>query len=119
MSANRAFYILLATFVIALTGLTIFLIKLIPLTIAHVVYVCQKNISNIAVTLPHSIPLTIMLLALIVLIIGFLVLGFQVIKTRLYIKINIRERLLIPSVIKILSHELNLDGRIDIVKDKN
>lgn len=125
-SANKAFYVLLAVFIIALAGLTTFLVKSIPLTIAHVVYVCQKNISNIAVTLPHSIPFSVMLLALIVLIIGFLVLGFQIIKTRLYIKRNIGKRILAPIAmskallrIKILSDELNLDGRIDIVKDKN
>ena len=117
-SANKAFYILFATSSIAFTSLATLLVKSLPLTIAHAIYICQKNLSS-AFVLPHSIPFTLTFLAIIVLTLGVLILGTQIIKTRLYIRKNMGKRIIVSKIIKSISEELNLSGRIDIVKDND
>lgn len=119
MSANKAFFIFFGTSIIALTGLIILLTKSLPLTIAHAIYICQKNLSNAAFILPHSIPFTLTLLAIAILATGLLILTVQIIKTRIYIRKNIGKRTTVPKVIKLVAEELNLKGKIDIVKDNN
>lgn len=118
MSANKAFSILLASFSVTLIGLVTILYKSLPLTIANAIYVCQKTFAN-AITLPHSIPFTLSFISAIVLIIGLLTLGVQIIKTRLYLKRNMGKKVFVPSVVKRIASELNLDGKVDIIKDKN
>ncbi len=117
-SANKAFYVLLATFVVALIGLTTLLVKSIPLTIAQVVYICQKNISNMSVALPHSAFFMAILLTSMILGLGLLVLSFQIISTGIHLRSK-GKHILVPNTIKLLANEFNLDNRIDIVRDKN
>lgn len=126
MTANRAFYILLASFSIALIVLITILYKSLPLTIANAIYVCQKTFSN-AITLPHQVPATLSFIAIAVLTIGLIALGVQILRTRFYvrnkqlvdIKRNIGQRVVIPRAVKIVASELNLDGKVDIIKYKN
>ncbi len=117
-SANKAFYILFATFAIALLGLTILLIKSIPLTIAHAIYFCQKTFSS-SIILPHSLPSIFVSLAGLVFVIGFFALLVQIFKTRLYIKRSITQKVIIPKAIKRISNELKLEERVDIIRDGN
>ncbi|MBI3486205.1 M48 family metalloprotease [Candidatus Daviesbacteria bacterium] len=118
MNANKAFCILLVSFSVALVGLITILYKSLPLAIANAIYVCQKTFTS-AVTLPHSIPFTLSLITVIILTIGLLTLWIQILKTRLYIKRTIGKKVFLPNSVKKIAGELNLNGRIDVIKDKN
>lgn len=71
---------------------------------ANLVYVCQKTFSNIII---------------IIVITGAIVLVVQVLKTRFYIKKHLNQRVAIPDKLKIIASDLNLDGKINVVKDEN
>jgi len=119
MSANKAFFILLSLSFIALLGLTTIFIKTVPMLLTHIVYVCQKTFNNVIFTFSHSGPLFLIVLVATILLIGILTLTVQTLKTRRYLKKNLSRKMLIPSTLKLITNELNLDGRIDIIKDKN
>lgn len=119
MGANRTFFALLTFSTIALVGLTTLSVKVTPLLLSHAVYICQKTFSNVLFTISHSIPLFLITLSSIVLLIGFTALVTQVIKTRTYLKRNLGKKALFPSILRLVVDELNLNGKIDIVEDKN
>jgi beta-lactamase regulating signal transducer with metallopeptidase domain len=87
--------------------------------LSHVVYVCQKTFSNVIFTLSHSGPLFLIILVATILLIGMLTLTVLTLKTRRYLKKNLSRQVLISSALKSIIHELNLDGKMSIVKDNN
>lgn len=119
MSANRTFFALLTSSTLALIGLTTLSVKATPLLLSHAVYICQKTFSNVLFTISHSIPLILITLSSIVLLIGFIALVTQIVKTRTYLKRNLGKKALFPSILRQMVDELNLNGKIDIVEDKN
>lgn len=118
-SANKAFFILLFSSIIALIGLTTVFVKTIPLLLSNVVYVCQETFSNILFSISHSVPLFLMTLVIMILLIGFITLLIQALKTRSYLKRHMGEKISLPSNLITIIKELGLIGRVDIVKDKS
>lgn len=119
MSANRAFFMLLLLSSLALAGLAAIFIKTVPMLLSHVVYVCQKTFSNVKFSFSHSGPLFLIILVVIILLIGMLTLTVQILKTKRFLKKNLSRKILIPATLKSITSELNLDGKINIVKDDN
>lgn len=119
MGANRTFFALLTSSTLALVGLTTLSVKATPLLLSHAVYICQKTFSNVLFTISHSIPLFLITLSSIVLLIGLIALVTQIVKTRTYLKRNIGKKALFPSILRPVVDELSLNGKIDIVEDKN
>lgn len=117
MGANKAFFILLLSFLVSLIGLATIFIKTVPLMLSHAVYVCQKAFSNVLFILSHSVPLLLITLIVIILLTGVLVLVLQILKTRTYLKKHLSRRLAVPAILRSITQELHLRGRIDIVED--
>lgn len=119
MSANKAFFILLLLSAIALVDLATIFIKTMPMLLSHVVYICQKTFSNVIFTFSHSGPLLLIVLMAIILLIGSLTLAIQILKTSRYLKKNLSRKIQIASILRSITQELNLDGKINIVKDNH
>lgn len=119
MSANKAFFILLFSFIIALIGLTTVFVKTIPLLLSHAVYICQETFSNVLFSISHSIPLILISLVIMVLLVGFITLWVQVLKTRAYLKKHLGKKISIPYSAAAIVEELGLRNKINIVKDKS
>lgn len=118
ISANKAFYILLATSSIAFVGLAGVLTKTLPLNFAHVVYFCQKNLSPIIGTLPHTISFLLTFMAIAILAVGLSISLIQILKTRVFVKNNLKKRTSIPRDVKKVLLMVHIDKKIDIVKNK-
>ncbi|MBI2012032.1 M48 family metalloprotease [Candidatus Daviesbacteria bacterium] len=119
MGANKAFCMLLLSFVVALVGLGTVFFKTVPLLLSHAVYVCQETFSNILFGISHSVPLVLITLVIMVLLIGLVTLLIQVLKTRNYLKKHMRERVPIPSSLIEITKELGLNDSVDVVKDRS
>lgn len=117
--ANKHFYILFATFIVALTGLTQLLTKTFPLLYANAINLCQKTFSNVIITLPSSLPITIISVILFVLLIGVIAISVQAFKTRLYITKNLSKRIAASQRLQSIFKSLNLDNKVDIVQDSS
>lgn len=74
----------------------------------NTVYVCQKFFSN---------PLILITLAMTILFIGVIAFFVQVFKTRAYLKKYLGKRLTVPESLKTAINNLDLGGKVDIVKD--
>lgn len=118
MSANKAFFILLISFTVALLGLATVLIKSMPLILSHAVYICQQTFSNVLFSISHSV-LLLITLVITVLFIGLIALGIQVTKTRNYLKKNLGKKTLIPYSLATIAEEFDLKNKLDVVKDEN
>lgn len=119
MSANKAFFILLFSFIIALIGLTTVFVKTIPLLLSHAVYICQEAFSNVLFSISHSIPLLLIALVIMILFLGFITLWIQALKTRTYLKEHMGKKISIPSDAVAIIENLGLKDKINIVKDDN
>lgn len=119
MSANKAFFVLLFSFVIALVGLGTVFVKTIPFLLSHAVYVCQETFSNVLFSISHSIPLLLITLVVMILLIGFITLRVQALKTRTYLKKHLGKKISIPSDAVAIIEELGLKDKVDFVKDKS
>lgn len=115
--ANKAFYLLLGASGLVFIGLTFLLIKSTQLSIAHTIYICQQSLSNITFTLPKSIPACLAFFIMAIFLSGLLLLIHQILKTRWYIKKNLKKQIYAAKVVKTLISELNLVGKVDIIKD--
>lgn len=118
MSANKAFYILLSSFSLALIGLSVLLVKSLPLTLAQAIYFCQKTLSDSTI-LPSLLPFLLVISTIGILIVGVLTFGIQIVKTRRYLKKNMGKRVVTPKIVQRLGKKLNLEGKIDVIKDIN
>ncbi len=119
MSANKAFLVQLLLSLVALVGLTTIFIKTVPMLLSHVVYICQKTFSNVIFSFSHSGPLFLIILVASILLIGILTLTVLTLKTRRYLKKNLSRQVLIPSTLKSITLQLDLVGKINVVKDNN
>lgn len=119
MSANKAFLTQFLLSAVALVGLTTIFTKAVPISLSHVVYVCQKTFSNVIFSFSHSGSLFLIILVAIILLIGSLTLTVQVLKTSRYLKKNLSRKMLIPSTLRSITHELNLAGKINVVRDNH
>ncbi|MBI2020663.1 M56 family metallopeptidase [Candidatus Daviesbacteria bacterium] len=63
-------------------------------------------------------PAVLVTAAILILFIGILTLSLQIIKTRRYLKKSLSKKTAVPAIIKSITKHLNLDGRVDIVKDE-
>lgn len=63
-------------------------------------------------------PFLLVTLTAVILFIGALTLGIQIIKTRSYLKKNLSKKILLPAAVKLVIQKLNLNGKIDIVKNE-
>lgn len=85
----------------------------------NTVYVCQKFFSNLVFTISHSIPLILITFAMTILFIGVIAFFVQVVKTRAYLKKYLGKRLVISKNLKTTINNLDLSGKVDVVKDLN
>lgn len=85
----------------------------------NTVYVCQKFFSNLVFTISHSISLIFISFAMTILFIGVIAFVIQVVKTRAYLKKYLSKRLVIPESLKTAINNLDLSGKVDVVKDPN
>lgn len=118
-SANKAFFVLLFSFIIALIGLTTVFVKTIPLLLSHVVFICQETFSNVLFSISHSVPLFLISLVVMILLVGLATLWVQALKTRAYLKMHIRDKISILPNAEAIIKSLGLKDKVDIVKDKN
>lgn len=118
-SANKAFFILLFSFILSLIGLTTVFVKTIPLVLSHAVYICQETFSNVLFNISHSIPLLLITLVTMILLLGFITLWVQALKTRTYLKKHLGKKISLPSNAATIVKELGLKDKINIVKDKS
>jgi len=118
MSANKAFFLLLLSFVVALVGLGTAVFKTVPLLLSHAVYVCQEAFSNVVFGISHSVPLILITLVIMILLAGLTTLLIQVLKTRNYLAKHMRGKTPIPSSLIKIAKELGLNDRVDVVKDR-
>lgn len=117
MNANKAFYSLLTLFIVSFTGFVTLLFKSLPLTLANTIYICQKVLAGNTWILPQSLPFLLAFVLTFVLAIGLFTLIFQVVKTRVHIKKSLSKRTHLYSKIFKTVQELNLDSKVDVVKD--
>lgn len=117
-SANRSFYILLTIFAGGLFILFSLLSKIAPLAISHTIYFCQKAISNILFTLPHSFPSLLVLILLLVVMIGFSLLSAKLVKTLVFIKRVLKNKVATPEKVYKIARKLNIVKEIDVVNDR-
>lgn len=126
-SANKAFFILLFSFIIALIGLITVFARTIPLLLSHAVYICQETFSNVLFDISHPVPLFLISLVVMILFIGLITLWLQALKTRGYLKKHLGDKISIPSYAAAIVEELGLKdelkfllrNKIDIVKDES
>jgi Zn-dependent protease with chaperone function len=118
MSANKAFFVLLLSSVFALVGLGSVFFKTIPLLLSHAVYLCQETFSNVLFSISHSIPLILISLVIMVLLVGFLTLWIQALKTRTYLRKHLEKIISIPFNKIAMIEELGLKDKVSIVKNK-
>ncbi len=118
IGANRAFYILLTIFTVGLFILLSLFSKIAPLALNHTIYFCQKALSNILFTLPHSLPSLLVLILLLVVAIGFSLLLAKLIKTRLFIKRILRNKINTPEKVYKIACRLNIEKNLDVVYDR-
>lgn len=119
IDANKAFFILLFSFVIALVGLGTIFFKTIPFLLSHAVYVCQETFSNILFSISHSTPLLLITLATMILLLGFITLWVQALETRSYLRKHMGKKISIPSEAVSIIEEMGLRDKVNFVKDKS
>ena len=71
-----------------------------------------------AITLPHLIPLLLVVSTLVILNLGLLSFILQVAKTRLYLKNKLGKKTTVPPEVAKIAFQLHLGGKIDIIKEK-
>ncbi len=118
ISANKAFYILFGFFALGVYILFSLINKIAPLTVSHTIYYCQKVLSNILFTLPHSTPSILMMVLASIILIGLFLLLIQLLKTYLFIRKTIKNKIAIPSKVNRIVLELEIVDKIDIVKNR-
>lgn len=124
VSANKAFYILFAISVLLFFLLLSLLTKALPLTLSHVLYSCKEAIAGIAFPLPHSFPSGFVFTLFFIVSGGFLLLTYQVYKTKVFIKKVLKNeqsfssnKVPMPKKVKDITSELGITSKVDIVKD--
>lgn len=118
MGANKSFYTLLLISLFVLLMVFGLLTKIAPLAIAHTIYYCQAMLSNIVFTLPHSFPSIFVLVLSLVILVGVFLLVFQLSKTTLFIRKFMQNKVSTPKKISVLSLELDVKNRLDVIKSK-
>lgn len=118
IGANYAFYALLTLFGLGIFLLFSLLNKIAPLTISHTIYFCQQTLNSLMFTLPHSLPPLFVLILFSVVLTGFLLLTIQLVKTRLFVKKILKNRIPNPRKIKNIAQGLSIINKIDVVKDQ-
>lgn len=88
------------------------------LALNHTIYFCQKVLSNILFTLPHSFPAALVLVVLMVVLTGFSLLLIKLIKTRLFIRRILRNKITTPQKVYKIASSLFIEGKIDVVCDR-
>lgn len=118
IGANKTFYILSTIFTVGLFVLFSLLSKVAPLALNHTIYFCQKVLSNILFTLPHSFPSLLVLILLLVVFVGFSLLLSKFVKTQLFIKRVLKNKIATPKKIYKIASRLNIKKDIDVVNDQ-
>src|SRR3989344_6774042 len=118
IGANKAFYILFGVFALALYILFSLINKIAPLAISHTVYYCQKALSNILLTLPHLTPSILVLALTSIILIGLSLLAIQLLKTQLFIRKILKNKVATTQKINKVAEQLRLADHIDVVRDE-
>lgn len=118
MGANKTFYMLSAIFVAALFMLFSLLTKIAPLTVAHTIYYCQATLSNIVLTLPHSIPSIFVLALSLIMLEGFSLLIFQVLKTAIFVRKTLKDKVRTPKKVQDMLIQLGIQNKVDVVRNR-
>ncbi len=116
-SANKAFYISFAFFLLSFLLLFSLLQKVVPLTVSHAVYYCQSLLANTSITLPHSLPSLLVILLLLVFSTGIFIFTIQIMKSRLLIVRLSKKKMPSSRKIDVISKSLGIVNKIDIVRD--
>ena len=98
---------------------TALLYKASPLFTSKTLFICQKFISNIMFEIPRSLPQTLILAIGVVLGTGFLSFLLQLVKTRIFLRKLLRNRIAISSDLVNILKSLNLTNKVILVKDRN
>ncbi len=116
---NVSFYILVFTALSVGSILTALLYKASPLFTFKTFFFCQKFISDIMFEIPRSFPKTLIVSAVVILSTGFLSLLVQLIKTHIFLKKLLINKVSIFSDLAKILDNLNLTNNVILVKDKN
>lgn len=114
-SPNKAFYLILLTFTFATSLLFGLLIKMAPLTFIHTLYLCQKTISDLMITIPHSFPSTLALAVGIIVSLGIGLFLLQFYTTQRFIKRSLSSRVKLPTKVRKIASQLGILNQIDLV----
>lgn len=117
VSANKAFYILFAVSGLLFLLLLSLLTKIVPLTLSHALYNCKEAIAGISFSLPHSFPPVFVFMLLAIVLAGFLLLTYQVYKTKVFVSRILKNEVPIPKKARDIISELDITRQVDIVKD--
>lgn len=115
LSSHKAFYIFILAFSIVVILFVNSFAKLIPLTIDHAVYICQKTFNNSVISIPHSMPLLFTTIFAFIFIYGVLLFSWKYFITCIYINSILKQRINVNPELKKLSKELSLLNRLDLV----
>ncbi len=116
---NISFYILILCALIVGYVVIAILNKASILFTSKNLILCQKFISNIMLEVPRSLPNVLVLTVGIVLGIGFLSFIVQLIKTRIFLRKLLLNRINISSGLAKTLETLNLTNKVILIKDKN
>lgn len=115
MGATKPFYTLLVISVLAFLMVFGLLTKTVPLTVAHTIYYCQGALSNIVFTLPHSFPSIFVLVLSLVMLGVFSLLIFQVLKTTLFVRKMLKDKVRTPKKVRDIVLELGIQDKLAVV----
>lgn len=116
IGANKALSILFVIFTLSLLILLGLIIKISPLTISHTIYYCQKAITNIILTLPHSAPSIFVTLSSLIIFIGLMLLIIKTHRTYRFVKVIIKQRIDTPNKVLVIARKLGITNKIDIIE---
>lgn len=116
---NISFYVFIFAALAVSLVITTLLYKASPLLTSKPLFLCQKFISNIMFEVPRSLPYTLILATGVVLGTGLLSFLVQLVKTHIYLRKLLLNRVYIPSRLVKILETLGLKDKVILVKDRN
>lgn len=119
ISPNKAFYIILVIFMFAIFLLFGLLTKMVPLTVTHVLYMCQKTISDLAIFIPHSAPSALVLAGTLIISLGVILFLLKLYSTQKFISNSRSNQIELPLKVAKIARQLNIIDRIDVIRSSS
>lgn len=116
---NKAFYLILITSTFATSLLFGLLSKMAPLAISHTLYMCQKAILDLAITIPHSVPLILAFSGGLITTLGVILFLLKLYSTQKFIRSSLENRIELPPKVARIAKQLTILNRVDVVSSNS